>query len=73
LSISAGMVVVAWLNHEIRTSSDHPRILQTVAAIIFLLTTSGIAWATLMMRPWSALASLILIFAGIFAYAISPK
>ena len=73
LSISTGMVVVAWLNHEIRTSSDHPRILQTVAAIIFLLTTSGIAWATLMMRPWSALASLILIFAGIFAYAISPK
>lgn len=73
LSMSAGMVMIAWLNHEYRTRPYSPRILQTVAALAFLLTTLGIAWATLTMRPWSAVAALILISVGIIAYVMSPK
>jgi amino acid transporter len=73
LSLSAGMVVIAWLNQELRTRANLPRIPQTVAALSFLLTTSGIAWATLTMRPWSAVAALILISAGLVAYAMSSK
>lgn len=73
LSLSAGMVVISWLINEFRLNISRPRIFESLAAIIFLLTTTGIAWATLAMRPKSAYAVIMLIMIGLGAYLVSQQ
>ena len=73
LSLSAGMVVIAWLINEFGLKFGRPRIFESLAAILFLLTTIGIAWATLAMRPKSAIAVIMLIMIGLGAYLVSQQ
>lgn len=68
LSLSAGAVVVGWLRQEMRTTFSSPRVIKLCAAIFFLLATLGIAVATLIMRPASALAAAALIGCGLAAH-----
>lgn len=68
LSLSAGAVVVGWLRQEMRATFMSPPIIKLCAAIFFLSATSGIAVATLIMRPASALAAAVLIGCGFAAH-----
>jgi amino acid transporter len=68
LSLSAGAVVVGWLRQELRATSSSHRFIKLCAAIFFLSATLGIAIATLIMRPSSALAAAILIGCGLAAH-----
>jgi amino acid transporter len=68
LSLSAGAVVIGWLRDELRATSSSPRFLKICASMFFLSATLGIAIATLVMRPASALAAAILICCGLVAH-----
>jgi APA family basic amino acid/polyamine antiporter len=68
LSLSAGAVVVGWLRQELRSTSSTPPIVKLCAAIFFLSATFGIAIASLIMRPASALAAVGLIGCGFAAH-----
>jgi amino acid transporter len=73
LSLSAGAVVVGWLRLEIIGGIQSIRIAKLGAGIFFLLATSGIVIATLVMRPTSALAAAILIGCGISVEFLSVR
>jgi amino acid transporter len=73
LSLSAGAVVVAWLRRRPHYSRSPRPVLQIGAAGFFLAATSGIAAATLVMRPASAIATAILIGCGLAAHALGQS
>jgi APA family basic amino acid/polyamine antiporter len=68
LSLSAGAVMVGWLREEMHSAASSWRVFELCAAAFFLLATSGIAVAALVMRPASALAAAILIGCGFGAH-----
>jgi amino acid transporter len=68
LSLSAGAVVVGWLRQERRKTTSSPPIIKLCAAFFFLSATLGIAVATLIMRPASALAAAVLVGCGFAAH-----
>ena len=68
LSLSAGAVIVGWLREEMHSAASSWRVIELCAAAFFLLATSGIAVAALVMRPASALAAAILIGCGFGAH-----
>jgi amino acid transporter len=69
LSLSAGAVVVGWFYQNGRTTFSARQLLPVGAAVFFLTVTAGIATATLVMRPASAIAAVILISCGLVAHA----
>ncbi len=68
LSLSAGAVVVGWLRQEFFISAQPLRVFHLCAAVVFLIATLGIAIASLMMRPYSVLAAMVLICLGLAAH-----
>jgi amino acid transporter len=69
LSLSAGAVVVGWFYQNGRSTFSARQFLPVGAAVFFLTATAGIATATLVMRPASAIAAAILISCGLVAHA----
>jgi amino acid transporter len=68
LSLSAGAVVVGWLRQKLCATSPSPPLIKICAAIFFLFATLGIAIASLVIRPVSALAAAFLIGWGLAAH-----
>lgn len=72
LSLSAGVVVIAWFRLVFR-GQIKAKFLRMLIAAVFLFATLGIAVASYLMRPSSIYATLCLVFFGLLVHVIVER